>query len=110
MYRNILEQMQECVWQRRVVIPTHAFVAMTQDVFTPEDIYHCILQGEIVERQWNRNYSEYKYVLDGEAEDGSGMQLVAKLHQITRDTYIITVYRVYCYDYQNQNAQNETTS
>lgn len=95
MYRNILEQMQECVWQRRVVIPTHAFVAMTQDLFTPEDIYHCILQGEIVERQWDRKYGEYQYVLDGEAEDGSGMQLVAKLHRITRDTYIITVYRVY---------------
>lgn len=78
-----------------MVIPTHAFVAMTQDLFTPEDIYHCILQGEIVERQWDRNYGEYKYVLDGEAEDRSGMQLIAKLHQITHDTYIITVYRVY---------------
>ena len=33
-----------------------------------------------------------------------GMQLFAKLHQITRDTYILTVYRVYGYDYQSQNS------
>ena len=86
--------MRECVLKDRLIIPRHAATAMDQDLLTREDIEHCILVGEIVERQWDKKYREYKYVIGGEAEDGSAMDVVAKLHQVG-DTYVTIVYRVY---------------
>jgi hypothetical protein len=94
MHEGVLRRMQECVLNDRLIIPSHAASAMDQDLLTREDIEHCILVGDIVERQWDKKYREYKYVIGGEAEDGSAMDVVAKLHKVG-DTYVITVYRVY---------------
>lgn len=94
MYEGILRQMRECVMNRRFIISIHAAVAMKQDLLFTEDVEHCVLMGEIVERQWDRVYNEYKYVIAGEAEDGDEIEVVAKLQQIGT-TIVITVFRVY---------------
>lgn len=94
MYEGILRQMRECVLNDRIVIPDHAAAAMDQDLLFREDIEHCILIGEIVERQWDKKHREYKYAIAGEAEDGSEIELIAKLHKLG-ETYIITIFRVY---------------
>ena len=95
MYEKILARVRQCVESSQVVIPTHALVAMAQDLLTTEDVCHCLLIGEIVERQYDRRYREWKYVVDGESLKGDGLQVVLKLHQIAGGAYVITVYRVY---------------
>ena len=75
-------------------MPVHAAAEMKRDLLRRADIEHCILIGEIVERQWDRVYNEYKYVIAGEAENGNEIEVVAKLQQIGT-TIIITVFRVY---------------
>jgi hypothetical protein len=39
----------------------------------------CILTGEIVERQWDHSWCEWKYVIAGETLDGGAIEVVAKL-------------------------------
>ena len=94
MYDGVLRKMQECVSDGRLRFPLHALVALEQDLLTRQDARHCILNGEIVARQWDRPYNEYKYVIAGEAEDEREIEVVAKLRQVG-ETVIITVYWVY---------------
>ncbi len=86
--------MQDCVHTGRLIIPVHAAAEMKRDLLRRADIGHCILIGEIVERQWDKVYNEYKYVIAGEAENGDEIEVVAKLQQIGT-TIVITVFRVY---------------
>ena len=50
-----------------------------------------ILTGSLVERQKDRETGEWKYVIRGEALDGSGVLVVAKFGLVAR-LYILTVY------------------
>ena len=68
--------------------------AIAQDRLTREDAEYCILNGEIVERQKDRVSGEFKYIIYGPSEDGSEIEVVAKI-TLVGDTYVITVYRVY---------------
>jgi hypothetical protein len=43
------------------------------------DLEHRILIGEIVERQWDEDFHEWKYVVEGASTDGEDMTVVAKL-------------------------------
>ena len=94
MYNSILTQMQECIWSGNFIIPTHALVAIAQDLLTREDAEHCVLNGKVIERQKDRFSGEFKYIISGPSEDWREIQVVAKL-TLVGDTYIITVYRVY---------------
>lgn len=94
MYEGVLRKMQECVQKGTLIIPVHAAAALKQDLLFREDVEHCIMIGEIVERQWDRVYNEHKYVIAGEAESGGEIAVVAKLQQIN-GTIVITVFRVY---------------
>ena len=94
MYDKILEKMIECIWRGNFVITIHAEVALKQDLLKAEDVVNCVLHGEIVERQKDRQSGEYKYVIAGESINNLPMEVIAKLHALG-DTYVITVYRVY---------------
>ncbi len=94
MFDGVLRLMRECVVDGKLIFPFYSLAALDQDLLNRDDVRHCILSGEIVERQWDRNYNEYKYVIAGSVEDGREIEVVAKLRQIG-DTVIITVYCVY---------------
>lgn len=66
---------------------------MLDDGLLPSDLKHCLLQGEIVERQWDMRWQQWKYVVTGDAVDGRAIEVVAKLG--ADDTVVITVYRVF---------------
>jgi len=38
----------------QIVVPQHAFEEMNHDDLLQMDVEHCILMGEIVERQWDQ--------------------------------------------------------
>jgi len=51
------------------------------------------LNGQIVERQWDNDFAEYKYVIEGETtEPDDFLHVMAKLG--SHNTVVITVYRV----------------
>jgi len=52
---------------------------MAADDLLQVDLEHCILMGGIAERQWDEDFQEWKYVIEGESADGEYMAVVAKL-------------------------------
>jgi len=77
-----------------MTLTIHAREEMYIDAVTTDDLENGILHGGIVERQWDENWLEWKYVIAGETLDGRSVEIVAKLGH-RDDTVIITVYTVF---------------
>jgi hypothetical protein len=92
MYPRILEKMRASVRQNRVILTVHAIEEMDADDLLKEDLARCILQGEIVTRQWDGGFHEYKYVLPGETLSGEASEIVVKLRG--EKIIIITAYLI----------------
>lgn len=90
MYNKILLRMRECVRQDKLKLTFHAIDEMIADDLMKEDLEHCILQGEILERQRDELFREYKYRIEGPALTGDYIEVVAKLNE--DNTLIITAY------------------
>ncbi len=101
MYTSTLLKMRDCVRRGRLTIPYHTRRAMYDDGLLAADIVHCILTGEIVERQLDDVWQEYKYIIEGQSADEIDgvfynqiwLQVIAKLGR-NDDTVIVTVYTV----------------
>ena len=79
--------------EKKIVVTQHAFDEMNDNDLMQIDIEHCILNGEIIERQWDFEFNEWKYVLSGESNDGGLMEVVLKIGH--RDnSVIITTYLI----------------
>ncbi|MEI6219004.1 MAG: DUF4258 domain-containing protein, partial [bacterium] len=63
------------------------------DGFSIFDVEHCILHGEIIERQKERSSVEWKYLLRGVTFNEKSLCVVAKI-SITGKLVIITVYAI----------------
>jgi hypothetical protein len=57
------------------------------------DVEHCILVGEIIERQWDEQWCEWKYLLNGESADGEIIEVVLKSGH-SGNAVVITSYLV----------------
>jgi hypothetical protein len=90
MYPRILARMRECVRQNRIITTIHALEEMDADDLLKEDLEHCILHGEIVARQWDDDFQEYKYLVGGTALDSEEIEVVAKVRGDT--AIVITAY------------------
>ncbi len=90
MYLKILARMRECVRQNRLVFSIHAIEEMDADDLMKVDVENCILKGKIVARQWDDDFQQYKYLLDGETMGGEEFEIVAKL--TPANTLVITAY------------------
>ena len=71
---------------------THADEEADADDFSVVDMESALLTGKIVERQKEAETGEWKYVISGEAVDGSQMSVVAKFGTSGQMLYILTVY------------------
>jgi hypothetical protein len=71
----------------------HAEEEMDDDELSIFDVERCILTGEIIERQKDRDTEEWKYVIEGQSIAGDKVGTVTKL-SITGKLIIITVYVV----------------
>src|SRR5690606_21805279 len=90
-YNRILRQMREKVRKRQYVMTLHAEEEMSDDGFTIFDVERAILTGEIIERQSDRQLSEWKYLIAGKSVDNQSLVVVAKVGA-TDKLVIITVY------------------
>jgi len=91
MYSHILKQIREAIRLRKYIVTIHAAEEMDDDDFSIFDVEHCLLHGEIVERQKEKTSAEWKYLLRGVTFHEKGMCVVAKI-SITGKLVIITVY------------------
>ena len=94
MFKRVLSEMQRRVKAGRLTLPAHAREAMYDDDLLAADLEHCLLTGEIMTRQWDEKWSEWKYIVAGESLDDRGIDVVAKLGR-NDDTVVITVYVVH---------------
>lgn len=91
MYSRVLKQFKEAVRLRNYIVTVHAVEEMDDDGFTIFDVEHCILHGEICERQKEHKTAEWKYLLDGVTFQERGICVVAKI-TVTGKMVIITMY------------------
>jgi hypothetical protein len=83
--------MRELVRTSRYVMTVHGHEEMQADQLTVFDVEHCILTGEIVERQKDARTGEWKYLVQGETLGHERGVVVAKVGA-TGKLVIITVY------------------
>jgi hypothetical protein len=93
MYSRILKRIQAKIRTRQYVMTLHAEEEMDDDELSIFDIERCILTGEIIERQKDRDTEEWKYVIEGQSIAGYKVGTVTKL-SISGKLIIITVYVV----------------
>lgn len=74
----------------KIVVTQHAFEEMNDDDLLQIDIEHCILNGEIVERQWDNERNEWKYIISGKSADGEFMDVVLKIGYQDKSVIITT--------------------
>ena len=53
MFADVLKKFRDCVRNGNLVVTQHAFEEMNDDDLLQVDVEHCILVGEIIERQWD---------------------------------------------------------
>jgi len=90
-FERILERMRRLVRDGQYVVTVHGVEAMEDDELTIFDVERCLLRGSIVERQRDRRRREWKYLVQGQAVDGTAMVVVGKIGR-TRRLAILTVY------------------
>lgn len=91
MFTRILIKMKESIRRRDYIITIHAAEEMDDDGFSIFDVEHCILHGEIAERQKEHTSAEWKYLVRGFTFHTKGINVVVKL-SITGKLVIITVF------------------
>jgi len=83
--------MREKVRHAEFVVTAHARKEMNEDELSIFDLEHCLLVGQIVERQRDRTTSEWKYRVRGFDVANSPIEVVAKLAP-TGKLVVITAY------------------
>ncbi len=78
MEKSVLTKMRAAVAAGRLVLTEHAVDEMAADDLFQFDLEHCILTGEITETQWDDDFQEWKYVIEGDCTDGAALVVVAR--------------------------------
>ena len=91
MFVRILKKFQDCVREGHLVVTQHAFEEMIDDNLFQTDVENCILFGEIVERQRDIEWDEWKYIILGQSLDGKALEVVLKSGK-SGNAVVITTY------------------
>jgi len=93
MFDRVLRTMRQSVSAGCYVMTLHGQEEMDDDRLSVFDVEHCVLTGEIVERQKDRRTGEWKYLVEGQALSGHRVVVVCEVGP-TGKLVIITVYRL----------------
>ncbi|MFN0119038.1 MAG: DUF4258 domain-containing protein [Blastocatellia bacterium] len=86
-------EMRERVRAGQIAMTIHAIEEMHADGLIMEDLIQAILTGMIVARQYDKEFDEYKYIIEGMTlAPGEMIQVVAKPGR--KNTVVITMYRI----------------
>ena len=92
MFDAELQRMRTLIRTRRYVMTLHAEEEMDADDLTVFDIESAILTGRVTECQRDRQPDEWKYLVSGQALDGTAVIVVCKFGT-TDKMVLITVFR-----------------
>lgn len=92
MFDKILGKFKECIRENRYIVTLHGEEEIDEDELSIFDVERAVLTGVIIERQKDSEKGEWKYIIRGQAIDGSIIAIVSKLSP-TNKRVIITVYR-----------------
>jgi hypothetical protein len=90
-FESVLQLMRKLVLEGKMQLQPHAFEAMQDDSLFIFDLEQGILTGKIIERQWDDEFEQFKYVIHGRSSDDEAIGVVAKVDAKPR-IYIITTY------------------
>ena len=93
MFDRILKSMREKIRKREYIMTLHAEEEMDNDELTIYDVECGILNGKILERQKDKDFSEWKYKVNGQTISGGEVEVITKLSP-TGKLVIITVYKL----------------
>jgi hypothetical protein len=78
MEQAVLMKMREAVEAGQIALTEHAVDEMIVDDLFQFDLEHCIMTGDITGTQWDDDFQEWKYVIEGESTDGEALAVVAR--------------------------------
>jgi hypothetical protein len=78
MEQAVLMKMREAVEAGQIAVTEHAVDEMIVDDLFQFDLEHCIMTGDITDMQWDDDFQEWKYVIEGESTDGEALAVVAR--------------------------------
>lgn len=85
--------MWEKIRTRNYVLTLHAEEEMENDHLTVFDVENCILTGEIIERQKDKNTGEWKYVVRGKCYGfNKNLMIVVSKISVTEKLVVLTVF------------------
>lgn len=91
MLPSVLKKLRDCIRAGKLVVTQHAFEEMNDDDLLQADVEHCVLVGEIVERQWDKEWQEWKYIVAGKTIDAKAIEVVLKFGR-GENAVMITTY------------------
>ena len=91
MYNKILQHMRDKIRQNEYIVTFHARKEMNDDDYSIFDAERGILNGEILERQKDRETAEWKYRIRGKTISNDNIEIICKLGP-TNKLVIITVH------------------
>ena len=91
MFDRILRRMRELVRTSQYVVTVHGVEEMEADGLTVFDIEHCVLTGEVVERQTDQPTRERRCLIRDKTLTGEKAAVVAKIGPTGR-LVIVTTY------------------
>lgn len=91
MFEPILQRIQAKIRALDYVMTIHADEEMDDDNLTIFDVEQVLLRGQIIERQRDQQTADWKYLIQGQTDDGLNVIVVAKLSP-TDTVVIITLY------------------
>ena len=91
MFADVLKKFRTSVRDGKLIVTQHAFEEMNDDDLLQIDVENCILVGEIVERQWDKEWNEWKYIVAGESTDRRAIEVVVKSGKVD-NVVVITSY------------------
>lgn len=79
MFDRIIKIMRGKIRSRQYIMSLHGNEEMDEDSLSIYDVEHCILTGNISERQKDKVTAELKYRINGQSLGGGKVEVVAKL-------------------------------
>ncbi len=93
MFDKVLAKMHQSVRINRLIVQGHAYDEVIDDDLLKADLENCVLSGWIAERQWDEDFKEWKYLVEGKTLDYDNMCVVARLGY-NEATVVITAFRL----------------
>lgn len=93
MFERILTEIRDKIRLRQYIMTVHAEEEMNDDELSIFDLERCVLTGEIVERQKDKESGEWKYLVEGQSIANGKIVVVVKISP-TGKLVFITTYRL----------------